>query len=100
MRLERHNQSTIERAGGIHHRRQLRRVMAVVVDDQNAPCLAAYLESTLRADEVAESRRDGFEGQPQLETDRDGGQRVQQVVSAGHPEREGAQSGWRLERFG
>ena len=91
VRLERDDDAAVERARRREHRRDLGRVMAVVVDDQNAVRLAAHLEAPLGAAELLQARGDPLERQAELQADRDGGQRVLQVVPAGHVQRQRAE---------
>ena len=92
MRLEHDDQPPLEPgAGGGDDRRDLGRVVAVVVDDQDAAGLAEQLEAALGAAELGQRRGDGLEAQPELEADGDGGERVQQVVAARHGQPQRAQ---------
>ena len=58
-------------------------MVSVVVDDEDAARLAAHLEAPLGAAELAQARRDALERHAELQADRDGGERVQQVVAPG-----------------
>ena len=49
MGLERHDDSAMHGSRGCKHRRDLRRVVTVVVNHKNAHRLATHLEPTLRA---------------------------------------------------
>ena len=95
MRLERDDDPPVERARRVEHRRNLGRMMAVVVDDQNAARLAAHLEAPLGAAELGEPGRDPVERQAELQADGHRGQRVLQVVPARHVQRQRAE---RLDR--
>ena len=66
-------------------------MVTVVVDDQDAVRLAADLESALGAAEIAQAVGDPFERQPEFEADRDGRQRVLQVVTPRHVQRQPAE---------
>ena len=72
MRLKRHDDAAIQRARRREHRGDLGRMMAVVVDDQNAVRLAAHLEPPLGAAELAEPGGNLLERQAELEPDGDG----------------------------
>ena len=71
-------------ARGRDHGGDLGRVMTVVVDDQHARGFAAPFETALGAAERFERRGDPVERHVRLQTDRHGGQRIEQVVPAGH----------------
>ena len=91
MRLKCDHDAPPERARGGQDRRDLRRVMAVVVDHEDAVGLAADIEAPLRAAEILQSRGDAVEREAQLHADRHRRQRVQQVVPSGHGERQRAE---------
>ena len=84
VRLERDDDPAAERLRGENDSRNFRRMMAVVVNDQNPLRLAAHLEAALRAAELAEACGDPIERQPELESNGDGGERVQEVVATRH----------------
>ncbi len=85
MRLERDHQARGPgRARGGHHRRDLRRVVTVVVHHGDAVDDADVLEATLGAAKVGQGLGDALERDLQLEADGHGGQGVQHRVPAGH----------------
>ena len=84
MRLKRNDDAAAEGACGGQHRRDLRRMMAVVVDDEDAAGFAADVEAPLRAAELFQSRGHAIERKTELHADGHGGQRVQQVVPPRH----------------
>ncbi len=98
MRLKGDHDAPPERARRRQHRRDLGRVMAVVVDHEDPVRLAADVEAPLRAAEVLEAGRDAIERQPQLHADRHRCQRVQQVVPSGHRERQRPERGHAVRR--
>ena len=87
VRLKRDDDAAVQRARRGQHRRDLGRMMAVVVDDENAARLAADLEPALGAAELAQAGGDPLERHAELQPDRDGGERVQQVVPPRHVQR-------------
>ena len=100
MRLERHDDPPIERAGGVQNGCDLRWVMAVVVDNQDAVRFATNLEAPLGATEGAEPRRHLVEGQPELGPDRNRRERVLQVVPARYLKNQRPEGRRRLPRTG
>ena len=85
MRLEYHHQPPID-AGACRrqHRRNLGRVMPIVVDDHHAVFFAKPLESPFGTLELGQCRRDRFERDANLETHGHCSQRIEQVVAAWH----------------
>ncbi len=79
------------RARGLEHRPDLRRVMAVVVDDDDAARLALAFEPALGAAELRQRGRRALERHVQLQRNADGCQRVGDVVPPGHAERQRSQ---------
>ena len=67
VRLERHDQPPVQRARRGEHRGDLGRMVAVVVDDQDAVRLAAHFEPPLGAAEFRQARRDSIERQTELQ---------------------------------
>src|SRR5262249_34044964 len=94
VRLKGHDHSPSERLRGGEDGGDLRGVMAVVVDDQDAVGLAAYVESPFHSAEFRQTCGDPFERQTQLETDRNGGKSVLQVVTTGHVQDDRAEGLW------
>ncbi len=89
VRLEGDDEPPAERgARGGEHRRDLGRVMAVVVHHEHAARLAVPLESTFGALELAERRGDALELDAQAVGRGHRGERVLEVVAAGHAELE------------
>ena len=76
MRLKRHDDAAPERPRRRENRGDLGRMMAVVVDDQDAVRLAAHFEAPLGAAKLSQAGGDLIERQPELEADRHGGERV------------------------
>src|SRR5262249_55013117 len=62
------------------------RMVAVVVDDENAVNLAVPLETPLSATKICQRRRDGVEANTETVGDGDGRQRVQKIMSTGYRE--------------
>src|SRR5688572_11747065 len=92
MRLERDDQAAAERrARSGDHRGYLRRVVTVVVHDDHATGLTVAFEPSLGAMKPREGVGDAREVQADALTDRDRGQRILQVVTAGHGELETAE---------
>ncbi len=94
VRLKRDDDPAVQRAGRFQHGGNLRRVMTVVVHQQDALRLPAHLETPLDTAKVVEPGRDPIERQTKLESDRNGRQRILQVVPSRHvqqqrPERDG-----------
>ena len=88
MRLEGDDDSAAEIARRRKHRRDLRRMMPVVVDDQHAPDLASDIESTFGSAEGRQGGGGAIERHAELAADRDRGEGVEQVVAARHAQRE------------
>ena len=88
MRLEGDDEAALHRPRRGEHGGDLGRMVAVVVDDQDAVGLAANFEAPFGAAELAKAGGDLRERQAQLEPDRDGRQRVLQVVASGHLQRQ------------
>ena len=76
---------------GAKHRRDLGRVVPVVVEHLHARRCALALEPSLGALESREPRGDGLERHAELQRHRDGGKRVLQVVPSGDREAERAE---------
>ncbi len=91
MRLKHDDDPPVERARGGDDRGNLRRMVTVVVHDEDAVRLAADVEAALGAAEVLQSCGDAIERQAQFHPDGDGRQRVLQVVPSRHDERERAE---------
>ncbi len=89
MRLHHRDHLALGRlAGGLEHRRDLDRVVAVVVDHRDAVPLAGLGEAPLDAAETGERLADQIVGNAELARHRDRGGRVQRVVSPRHRQRE------------
>ena len=87
MRLEDHHQPVVRLpAGRREHRRDLGRMMAVVVDDPHPGRRAAMLEPPAHPGEPPEAGRDRVRLEPQLQADGEGREPVQQVVPPRHGE--------------
>ena len=83
VRLEHDQQPAAGGSGRGNHRADLRRMVPVVVDHHHAVALASHLEAPLGAGELGEGGGDPGERHLQLDANRHGAQRVQQVVAAG-----------------
>ena len=77
--------------GGIERGMDLGRVVAVVIDDENPAGLSFYLEPTIDAGELLQPFPDHIKLEVQIETHRDGGQRVAHIVDSWDPESKLAQ---------
>ena len=73
-------------ARGGERRANLRRMVAVIVDDRDAALLPALLESPVDAVKLRKPLANDVGRNLQLQTNRDRGRRVQHVVRAGHAE--------------
>ena len=84
MRLKDDEQPAAGGTGGGDHRGDLGGVMAVVVDHHDAPAFTAHLESPLGAGEFREGGGNARERDLELDADRHGAERIEQVVPARH----------------
>ena len=86
VRLEEHDRAPLARAAAerLEGHADLGRVVAVVVDHQDALRLAAHLEAPVDAGEGLEAGADRVEGHVEVEAHRHRGERVRDVVGAGH----------------
>ena len=84
VRLEHDHQPPSRRARRGDHRGNLGGMMAVVVDDHHAAALAAHLEAPFGAAGIRRAPPRCGGTAPELESDGDSPQRVEQVVPAGH----------------
>src|SRR5713226_8498755 len=100
MRLEHGDDPTLEASlGGGQRRADLDGVVTVVIDDDHASHLAAYLEAALDAGETGQRLLDREERNLEIEPDTDGGQRVEDVVPAGDQEVAFAEEGAAVDDF-
>src|SRR5215471_7933866 len=67
-------------------------MVTVVVDNQDALRLAPYIDPPFHATELGQPGGDPFERQPELQADRDGGQRVLKVVTTRYAQRDGTEA--------
>ena len=88
VRLKSDNDPPAERPRGAEYRSNLGRMMAVVVNHENAVRFAAHLEPPLDSTEIGQARRNALERQVELQPNGDGRQRVLQVVSSRHVQRQ------------
>src|SRR5207248_5185098 len=80
MRLECDDDAPFQRARGVEHGGNLRRMMSVVVDDEHAVRLAADLEAPLAAAGLPQAARDSIARQTELEANGDGRRRGGETV--------------------
>src|SRR5262249_11969733 len=88
VRLKRHEDAPSQTARCGQYRGNLRRMMTIVVDHQNAVRLAADFKPAFGAAEVRKPVCDLLERDPELEPDRGAGESIRQVVSSRHLQRQ------------
>src|SRR5713226_9766074 len=94
MRLEQHQNAAVHtQSRGIESRANFGGMMTVVVDDGNSAFLASHLKATVHTDECGQTFADLLRRNFQLRGYAHRGQRIQNVVLAGHAQLKTSQIG-------